>query len=197
MYYRPRNFYDNNRIDFLQGIGVNSVDMGARKLKTTDKRTISWGKLLLATGSVPFIPPIPGLDKVAYQTFIDYDDAQSLIRATRREGRRVLVIGAGLIGMKAAEAAHARAARVTVVEKMDRILPAALDGPVSAMVHQRCSAHGLEVVTGQGVAELVPAGKTRRARRCWSRAARWSSTPWWWPSASPPRWNWRARAASS
>lgn len=160
MYYRPKNFYDLNRIDFFQGIGVTALDAGARKLKTSDKRTISWGKLLLATGSVPFAPPIPGLDKVPCQTFIDYDDAQSLIRATRREGRRVLVIGAGLIGMKAAEAAHARAARVTVVEKMDRILPAALDATVSAMVHDRCAAAGLEVIIGQGVAEILPAAKS-------------------------------------
>jgi NAD(P)H-nitrite reductase large subunit len=159
MYYRPKNFYDVNRVDFLQGIGVTAIDAGGHKLKTTDKRTLSWDKLLLATGSVPFIPPIPGLDKAGYQTFIDYDDAQALIRATRKEGQRVLVIGAGLIGMKAAEAAHARGARVTVVEKMDRILPAALDAPVSAMVHERCGAHGLEVITGQGVAEVAPAGK--------------------------------------
>jgi NAD(P)H-nitrite reductase large subunit len=160
MYYRPRNFYDNYRIDFFQGIGVKAVDPGRHTVRTSDKRTFAWENLLLATGSSPFIPPIPGLDGTSWQTFIDYDDAQALIRATRKEGRRVLVIGAGLIGMKAAEAAYARNALVTVVEKMDRILPAALDAAVSAMVHDRCAAHGLEVITGQGVAEVIPTGKS-------------------------------------
>ncbi len=159
MLYRPRNFYEANNIDFQRGIKVTAVEAASRKIKTSDRRTLSFGRLLLATGSAPFIPPVPGLDHVPYQTFISYDDAQALMRATRKEGRRVLVIGAGLIGVKAAEAAHARGARVTVVEKMDRILPAALDTAVSGMVSERCQASGMEVITGQGVAEIVPAGK--------------------------------------
>jgi NAD(P)H-nitrite reductase large subunit len=158
MAYRPPSFYRELGVDLFRGVGVLEVDYEGRRVRTSERRSVGWKKLLLATGSSPFIPPVPGLEGVDYLTFMSYGDARELIKATRQPGKRVLVMGAGLIGMKAAEAALARSARVTVVEKMERILPAALDEEASRMVHARCRERGLEVVTGNSVAAIEPAG---------------------------------------
>ncbi len=92
-----------------------------------------------------------------YITFVSWDDAKRMLARTARPAH-VLIVGAGLIGMKAAEAAEARRAKVTVVEKMERVLPQALDERASRMVWERCRDAGIEIVTGQGVAGLESRG---------------------------------------
>lgn len=159
MLYRPRSFYQRNGITFFRGVKVIRVDPAKAMVTASSGEVFRWGKLLLATGSLPFIPPIEGLEEVRYQTFVNYADAQGMIKATANRGRKVLIVGAGLIGMKAAEAAYARGAQVTVVEKMKRILPAALDGEVSRRVEELCNSRGLRIITGESVKEVVPAAR--------------------------------------
>ncbi len=151
MRYRKNNFYKVNKISFFRGVRVTKVNIKSRTVVTSEGLSYAWKKLLLATGSLPFQPPIEGLEEIPYHTFINYRDAQRLIRATRSPGVRALVIGAGLIGVKAAEALHARGAKVTVVEMMERILPAALDEEASRMVQAICDNKGLHVITGESV----------------------------------------------
>ncbi len=158
MLYRDPSFYRRLGADLYRGEGVSEVDYGEKRLKTSKSRSFAWGKLLLATGSKPFIPPVDGLERVRCSTFINWDDARSMQRATRKPECRVLVMGAGLIGMKAAEAALARSARVTVIEMMERVLPAALDAEASRMVQERCAERGLEVRTGCRAVSVEPRG---------------------------------------
>lgn len=157
MYYRPANYYRSMRIDFRPGERVVSVAASKKTLTTAAGEKVRWGKLLLATGFAPSVPPIEGLEEVPYLTFVSWDDARRLISLTSKRVK-ALVVGAGLIGMKAAEALHARGAAVTVVEKMDRVLPQALDGQASEMVAARCREAGIGIVTGQSVAELESRG---------------------------------------
>lgn len=160
MYYRPANYYRRMRADFRGGERVVSVSPAKRTLTTVDKEKVRWRKLLLATGFTPFIPPIPGLEEVDYLTFVSWDDAKRMLSLTAKKVR-ALVVGAGLIGMKAAEALHARGAEVTVVEKLDRVLPLALDGHASRLVAARCREARIDVVTGQSVAKLEGRGGHR------------------------------------
>ncbi|MEW6555336.1 MAG: FAD-dependent oxidoreductase [Actinomycetota bacterium] len=153
MYYRPGTFYRRMGVDFHPGERVTSVSSSKRTITTAGRERIKWGSLLLATGFTPFIPPIEGLDEVEHITFISWDDARDMLRLTAKPVR-ALVVGAGLIGMKAAEALHARGARVTVVEKLDRVLPLALDDRASELVAERCGEADIEILTGSSVALL-------------------------------------------
>lgn len=160
MYYRPPGYYRRRRIDFHSGSRVRIVDPEKHHLETEDGEKFRWRKLLLATGFRPFIPPIEGLEETRYLTFVSWDDARSMIRMTTRPPK-ALVIGAGLIGMKAVEALHARRCEVAVVEKMDRVLPLALDETASEMVAARCREAGIEILTGRSVSRLVSRGGYR------------------------------------
>ncbi|MBC7248291.1 MAG: NAD(P)/FAD-dependent oxidoreductase [Actinobacteria bacterium] len=160
MYYRPARYYQNMGIDFHAGVKVTSLDPAGHLLVTREGEKVKWRKLLLATGFRPFIPPIEGLEEVDYLTFVDWDDAKRMLRLTAKPVAS-LVIGAGLIGMKAAEALHARGSAVTVVEKMERVLPLALDERASAMVSERCRRENIGIITGQSVSRLEPRGGHR------------------------------------
>jgi NAD(P)H-nitrite reductase large subunit len=157
MYYRPANYYRSMRVEFHKGTRVHSIDPVKKLLVTREKEKFKWRRLLLATGFKPFVPPIEGLEEVGYITFVSWDDAKRMLSLTSKKAR-ALVVGAGLIGMKAAEALHARGARVTLVEKMERVLPLALDEKASEMVAGRCREADIEIVTGLGVSSLEPRG---------------------------------------
>ena len=82
---------------------------------------------MVATGSKPFVPQMNGMEKIAScHTFMSYDSVKA-IKAEVKPGMKVLIIGAGLIGLKAAEALNEYKADITVVDMADRILPSILD----------------------------------------------------------------------
>ena len=157
MYYRPSDYYRKMLVEFHPGERVVSLAVSKKTLTTAGKEKAKWRRLLLATGFIPFAPPIEGLEEVDYVTFISWDDAKRMLGLTSKPVR-ALVVGAGLIGMKAAEALHARGAAVTVVEKLDRVLPLALDDRASELVAGRCREAHIDVVTGLSVSRLEGRG---------------------------------------
>lgn len=157
MYYRPSGYYRKMGVEFRPGERVSSISAARKTVTTAAGEKAKWGKLLLATGFTPFVPPIEGLDEVKYVTFVSWDDARRMLSLTVKPVR-ALVVGAGLIGMKAAEALHARAAAVSVVEKLDRVLPMALDGRASELVAARCREAHIDILTGTGVSRLLGRG---------------------------------------
>lgn len=132
MKYRPDSFYADNKADF-----VNAEAREIRpkeKIVVTDKGDFSYDKLLIATGSNPFIPPFEGLDSVEDKfTFMSLDDALG-IREKVSKGSRVLIIGAGLIGLKCAEALAKLAGSVTVTDISAQVMPSVLDEECAALV---------------------------------------------------------------
>lgn len=157
MYYRPTNYYRSAKVDFHKESRVVTINPAKKLLTTAGKEKIKWRKLLLATGFMPFMPPVKGLAEVGYLTFTSWDDARKMLAITNKPAK-ALVVGAGLIGVKAAEALHARGAAVTMVEKMDRVLPLALDERASALVEERCSGMGIDIITGEGVNSVESLG---------------------------------------
>jgi NAD(P)H-nitrite reductase len=110
--------------------------------------------LLIATGSRPFVPPMPGLDRVERKfSFLTLDDAKALGAALTPQSR-VLIVGAGLIGLKCAEGIRDRAGSITVVDLADRILPSILDPKGSAMVQKHIESQGIGFLLGDSVAEF-------------------------------------------
>ncbi len=146
MQYRPADFYEKNRVTAMLGRTAKEIDPDEKNVVLEDGGRIPYDKLLIATGSVPLVPPIEGLNGVERQfTFQSLDDAEAL-DAALFPGCRVLIVGAGLIGLKCAEGIHQKAGHITVVDLANRILPSVLDEEASRMVQRHIEAHGVEII---------------------------------------------------
>ena len=96
-------YYKDNNVEYFINEKVISIDRQAKTVSTDQGQTLSYDKLVLATGSYPFVPPIPGFDKEhchVYRTFEDLDK----IKASAESSRSGVVIGGGLLGLEAANA---------------------------------------------------------------------------------------------
>ncbi len=155
MKYRPDDFYEQNNCTALLGKTVVKIDKDKKAVQLDDGSAVSYDKLLVATGSKPFVPPMQGLDKVKNQfTFMTLDSAKALDAAITPDCR-VLIIGAGLIGLKCAEGIRRKVGSITVVDLADRILPSILDAEGSAMMQKHIEGHGVRFVLGDSVKEFT------------------------------------------
>lgn len=154
MKYRGDDFYEKNGVKTMLGSTVVKIDKNAKCVTADSGETVEYDKLLVATGSKPFVPPMKNLDSVKNKfTFMSLDDAQALDAALTPESR-VLIIGAGLIGLKCAEGIYKKCAKITVVDLADRILPSILDSDASAIMQEFLEEHGLEFILSDSVAEF-------------------------------------------
>ncbi len=143
MAYREMDFYKINGVDARLGVVVRAIDPQGKKVTLADGTAITYEKLLVATGSRPFVPPIEGreLAKNAF-TFTTMDDAQAIAQVLTSESR-VVILGAGLIGLKAAEAMVDQCAAITVVDLADHVLPSVLDAQCGAMAGEHLENLGM------------------------------------------------------
>lgn len=157
MLYRPADFYQQNKVQALLGpeAKVEKLDPAAKELLLADGRTVAYEKLLAATGSVPFVPPTKGLDTVKNCfTFMSLADAEALQAAITPESR-VLVVGAGLIGLKCVEGIAEQVKEVTVVDLADRVLSSILNQEAAAVMQRYLEGRGIKFVMGDCVAEFA------------------------------------------
>lgn len=155
--YRRSNFYQNNKIDFVLNEEIIKVDTGKKLLLSASDKTYPYEKLLIATGGVPFIPPIKGADLKNVYTFTTLDDAKNLLQISKSV-KKAVVIGGGLIGLKAAEGLHAQGVKVSVIELMDRILSLAFDKVSGNIVENRMQDVGIDVFTESNTEEILDDG---------------------------------------
>lgn len=142
--YPPRFFREQRHIDLRLHTRVVAVDPDAHSVTAQHdgrRSRLDYGRLVLATGGVAVRPPLPGLDHDRVFTLRMLEDARRL-RALLDAGRlgRVLVVGAGYIGLEAAEAFDHRGCDVVVVEALDRVLPN-LDADPAALVEAEVRRH--------------------------------------------------------
>ena len=123
------------------------MDTAGRRLELADGRRLDYGRLLIATGSSPVKPSIPGLDHPVVHQLWTLDDALTLDRLLRR-GARMLVLGSGFVALQTAWAACRRGLAVTVAELEERIMPRVLDEPAAHLLHRAVVAHGVAVGVG-------------------------------------------------
>ena len=158
MAYLPDNFYEQHRINLLLESEAVAVDGKAKKVKLASGDVIPYDKLLLATGGDPFVPPIEGMaDKDRIFTFTTWDDAAKL-KGISADISRAVVIGGGLIGLKAAEGLNLIDKSVTVVELADRVLSSAFDRPAGKIVARKMKANGIDVITEDTVIRIEGEG---------------------------------------
>ncbi|OYT90232.1 MAG: FAD-dependent oxidoreductase [Burkholderiales bacterium PBB3] len=149
----PSHFADLH-IKLVTG-AVDSAGAATKTIALTDGSTIAYDTLLIATGSHPVHPPIPGIDAPGVHTCWTMDDARQIMaRAT--QGARVLQLGAGFIGSIIMEALAARGVKLSVVEMGDRMVPRMMGPTAGGMIRDWCEAKGVQVFTGTKVESITP-----------------------------------------
>jgi len=157
MFYRPAEFYSRHQVEPLLGVRAEKVDPEKKLVKLEEGRALPYARLLIATGSSPVILPIEGKDLRGVFTFMKWQEAEALQEAAAR-ARRAVVIGGGLIGLKAAEALRHVGLEVSVVELAPRLLPAAADEVASAQIKEHLREEGLKVFTSTTVDRIEGEG---------------------------------------
>ena len=133
VFLRDDAYFACARTMYRRGHAVVRLKPSSRVVELDDGSRLQFGKLLLATGARPVIPAIPGLEAVPYHVLRTLDDAVRL-RAELRQARHAIVLGAGLIGMHAAENLSKGGARVTIIELQGQILPGYFDADAAAII---------------------------------------------------------------
>jgi 3-phenylpropionate/trans-cinnamate dioxygenase ferredoxin reductase subunit len=158
-YVHDRNWYADNDIQLLLGTRVTGLDRAGHYVELDSGERIDYAKLLLTTGSSPRRLDLPGsdLDGVVYLRRIE--DSDRLREALGRGGLRVVVVGAGWIGMETAAAARQSGCEVTIVEPQPTPLSAALGPEAGAFFADLHRKHGVDVRLGRGVTGLRGTGR--------------------------------------
>lgn len=151
MAYMDEGFYVRNNTELYSGVKAEKIDAEKKTVKTDKAGTIGYEKLLIATGSTPFVPPTEGLTGQSnVHTFMRFSDAAA-IEKQLREDSRVVIVGGGLIGLKAAEGIYEHTKSVTVVELAPRVLSTVLDEEGSAIMRERLEKAGIRFELGKTV----------------------------------------------
>jgi len=154
MFFRPADFYSRNNIDLMLGKAVKNLDVTGRSAEMDSGEKITWKKLLLATGGIPIVPKMKGLDKKGVFKFLTLDDAKAIDKFLKDYSRAV-VIGGGLIGVSVSEALTKRGVEVTIVEMKDRVLNTILDERASAIAERVIAEAGIRVIVNNTVSEVI------------------------------------------
>ena len=157
IYVHPADWYREHNVDLRLGAAVTGIDRERHEVTLADGSRVGYGKLLLATGSSPRRLPVPGagLPGVHYLRTVGDSDA---IRQAFQGAERVVVIGAGWIGLEAAAAARTAGAEVAIVEMAELPLLRVLGREVAEVFADLHRSHGVDLRMNAGVAELTGTG---------------------------------------
>jgi NAD(P)H-nitrite reductase large subunit len=148
--YRNSDFYKENNVNFVHA-NVTGIDAKKKQVTLSDNKNMQYDKLLVGTGSSAFVPPFEGLDTVKDKyTFMSLDDAKNLEKVLA-DNKRVLIIGAGLIGLKCAEGIANKVSHITVVDLAPRILSSILDDEGAKVVQNYIESKGIDFKLGVSV----------------------------------------------
>lgn len=154
MNYRSPDFAEKMNCEFIYGKQAVQLRQEEKTVVLDDGTVLPYDEVCIATGSVPFVPPFAGLDTVEKQfSFMTMDDALALDAAVNKDSR-VLIVGAGLIGLKCAEGLHGRVASITVCDLADRVLSSILDTRSAAVMQQHLEENGIHLLLGDTVSRF-------------------------------------------
>ncbi len=150
----PLDWYQDNNITLHLGKTVVKIDRSARAVEADDGTRAEYDRLLLATGSNPFILPVPGADLDGVISFRDIADVDAMVRASSQY-RHAVVIGGGLLGLEAANGLMKRGMDVTVVHIAPWLMERQLDEPAARLLQKSLEEKGMKFLLQKQTAELV------------------------------------------
>lgn len=147
-------WYADKGIRFIAGDPAVNIDRARKQVYTKHGEVVAYDRLILATGSKPFIPPIKGSDLQGVISFRDIHDVNIMLEYCKHK-KNAVVIGAGLLGLEAAYGLKQRGMNVTVVHLLDRIMNRQLDARASDLLKQSIEAKGIQILTEANTEELI------------------------------------------
>jgi len=158
----PERFFEDQAITLRLNDRVMEIDRKRKVVRSSRYREVPYDKLVLATGSYPFVPPIPGRDRRGCYVYRSIEDLE-VIRAASKRARVGTVIGGGLLGLEAAKALTDLGLETHVVEFAPRLMAVQLDDTGGRVLRRKIEALGVFVHTGKNTKEIV-AGSERSHR---------------------------------
>src|SRR4051812_3254698 len=154
----PLEWYQQNNVGLRLGVRIVDVDAERRTVTGEDGSITPFDKLLIATGSRAFLPPISGLDKQNVFTFRNLDDTRAIL-SSARAGAKAVVIGGGLLGLEAARGLQVQGCEVTVIHLVDTLMNMQLDPTGGLYLKAAMEQLGVRVLLGRVTQRLLGNGR--------------------------------------
>lgn len=154
----PQNWYVENQIHLITGELITEIDPDKKTITTHKGNHDTYDKLILATGSSPFVPAVPGVDKDGVFVYRTIEDLNNII-AYGKEIRRAAVLGGGLLGLEAAKALLDMNLETHVIEFASRLMPRQLDEAGSEVLKAKLESLGISIHTNRNTKEVAGNGK--------------------------------------
>ena len=151
-------WYIDNNITLHKGKEVVDIDRSARKVIASDGTEESYDRLLIATGSNPFIIPVPGHELEGVIGFRDIHDVDKMLESSK-QNKHAVVIGGGLLGLEAANGLMQQGMKVTVLHLMDTLMERQLDSVAGNMLRRSLEERGLEILMQASTKEIKGDGR--------------------------------------
>lgn len=156
-------WYKDNNITLYKGCKVVDINRKQRKVIAEDGLSVDYDRLLIATGSSPFIIPVPGHDLPGVVAFRDIADVDTMLE-TAKSRQHAVVIGGGLLGLEAANGLIEQGMDVKVVHIMDTLMERQLDVPSAKMLRESLEQRGLQFLMGTETAAIEGDGKVEKIK---------------------------------
>jgi len=158
-----RDWYAANGITLHAGDAVAEIDRARRIVRSEKGVEAQYDRLLIATGSKPFIIPVPGCDLPGVIAFRDIQDVETMLQAAR-DHRHAVIVGGGLLGLEAANGLQRQGMSVTVVHASDSLMDRQLDASASALLRRSLEEKGLRFVMAAQTTEIIGDERVRAVR---------------------------------
>lgn len=156
-------WYATHGITLHKGKKVEQINRARREVITTDGTIAKYDRLIIATGSVPFMLPVPGADQQGVIGFRDIKDVDTMLEAARHY-QHAVVIGGGLLGLEAANGLMKQGMNVTVVHLLDTLMERQLDKPAAQMLQKSLEERGMTFLMEHSTAEILGEGRVTGIR---------------------------------
>ncbi len=147
-------WYEENNITLITGDAATEISRVKKSVVTESGKEFPYDRLLIATGSNPFIIPVPGADKEGVLGFRDIHDVDVMVQAAK-DYKKAVVIGGGLLGLEAANGLMKQGMDVTVVHLLDSLMERQLDKPASALLKASLEERGMKFLMEASTAEIL------------------------------------------
>ncbi len=148
------DWYAEHGVTLHKGARISKIDRTKKTVTSENGIIAEYDKLVIATGSNPFVIPVPGHDLDGVMVYRDLDDVEKMLEVSRTGGRAV-VIGGGLLGLEAAAGLKEQGMEVTVLHLMPTLMERQLDIAAGALLEKSILARGIDVITGANTKEII------------------------------------------
>lgn len=151
-------WYAAHGVMLYKGAKVTGIDRQAKTVTSANGITVSYDRLVIATGSLPFIIPVPGHQLPGVLAYRDLDDVEKMLTIAKGKGRAI-VIGAGLLGLEAAYGLKRQGMEVTVIHLMPTIMERQLDPAAAYLLEKALAERGIEIITKANTKQILGTDK--------------------------------------